>query len=234
MARTLTPLVIADLSSFARQLARALADSVTPPSHLQFLNQIARAAGFRNLQALQAGAPQAVPAVPAVAAEASPSDTAPVDAAPVDAAPAPLSDAARRALLQFDTAGRLQRWPAKYSVQRLILWPLWARFEPRRSYTKAEVNTVLKAANTFGDHVTLRRELVNHRLLARESDCSAYWKLPARPDDEARALMAAWRERQRQRDADRALAPERQAARAAFTQRLRASGPSSAGSSHPG
>ena len=63
------------------------------------LNQIARAAGFRNLQALQAGAPQAVPAVPAVAAEASPSDTAPVDAAPVDAAPAPLSDAARRALL---------------------------------------------------------------------------------------------------------------------------------------
>lgn len=221
MARTPTPLVIADLSSFARQLARALADSATPPSHLQFLNQIARAAGYRNLQALQAGAPQAVPAMAA-------------DASPSDAAPAPLSDASRRALLQFDTAGRLQRWPAKYSVQRLILWPLWARFEPRRRYTEAEVNTVLKAANTFGDHVTLRRELVNHRLLARESDCSAYWKLPARPDDEARALMAAWRERQRQRDGARALAPERQAARAAFTQRLRASGPSSAGSSHPG
>lgn len=226
MARTPTPLVIADLSSFARQLARALADSATPPSHLQFLNQIARAAGYRNLQALQAGAPQAVPAMAA--------DVSPADAAPVDAAPVPLSDTARRALLQFDTAGRLQRWPAKYSVQRLILWPLWARFEPRRSYTEAEVNTVLKAANTFGDHVTLRRELVNHRLLARESDCSAYWKLPARPDDEARALMAAWRERQRQRDGARALAPERQAARAAFTQRLRASGPSSAGSSHPG
>jgi len=226
MARTPTPLVIADLSSFARQLARALADSASPPSHLQFLNQIARAAGYRNLQALQAGAPQAVPAMAA--------DVSPADAAPVDAAPVPLSDTARRALLQFDTAGRLQRWPAKYSVQRLILWPLWARFEPRRRYTEAEVNTVLKAANTFGDHVTLRRELVNHRLLARESDCSAYWKLPARPDDEARALMAAWRERQRQRDGARALAPERQAARAAFTQRLRASGPSSAGSSHPG
>lgn len=226
MARTPTPLVIADLSSFARQLARALADSATPPSHLQFLNQIARAAGYRNLQALQAGAP---PGAPAMAADASPADTA-----PMDAAPAPLSEAARRALQQFDAAGRLQRWPAKYSVQRLILWPLWARFEPRRRYSEAEVNTVLKAANTFGDHVTLRRELVNHRLLARESDCSAYWKLPARPDDEARALMAAWRERQRQRDGARALAPERQAARAAFTQQVRASGPSSAGSSHPG
>lgn len=224
MARTPTPLVIADLSSFARQLARALADSATPPSHLQFLNQIARAAGYRNLQALQAGAPQVAPVMTP--------DASPLDSAPADTAP--LSEAARRALLQFDAAGRLQRWPAKYSVQRLILWPLWARFEPRRRYTEAEVNTVLKAANTFGDHVTLRRELVNHRLLARESDCSAYWKLPARPDDEARALMAAWRERQRQRDSARALAPEREAARAAFTQRLRASGPSSAGSSHPG
>lgn len=213
MARETTPLVIADLSSFARQLARALAEQPTPPSHLQFLNQIARAAGYRNLQALQASAPP----VP-----------------PMDAAPLSLSDTARRALQQFDAAGRLQRWPAKYSVQRLILWPLWARFEPRRRYTEAEVNTVLKAANAFGDHVTLRRELVNHRLLARESDCSAYWKLPARPDDEARALMAAWRERQRQRDGARALAPEREAARAAFTQRLRASAPSSAGSSHPG
>ena len=93
---------------------------------------------------------------------------------------------------------------------------------------------VLRHCFVVGDVATLRRELVNHRLLARESDCSAYWKLPARPDDEARALMAAWRERQRQRDGARALAPERQAARAAFTQRLRASGPSSAGSSHPG
>ena len=175
----------------ARQLARALADSATPPSHLQFLNQIARAAGYRNLQALQAGAPQAVPAM---AADASPSD-----AAPVDAAPSPLSDTARRALLQFDTAGRLQRWPAKYSVQRLILWPLWARFEPRRRYTEAEVNTVLKAANTFGDHVTLRRELVNHQLLARKPDCSQYWKLPARPDPEVRALLAAWRARHARR-----------------------------------
>jgi len=61
------------------------------------------------------------------------------------------------------------------------------------------VNAVLMAANTFGDHVTLRRELVDHHLLARKSDGSEYWKLPARPDDEARALLAAWRARQRSR-----------------------------------
>jgi hypothetical protein len=59
------------------------------------------------------------------------------------------------------------------------------------------------AANTFGDHVTLRRELVDHHLLSRKSDCSEYRKLPARPDAEGRALLAAWRARQRTRSTDR-------------------------------
>jgi len=59
--------------------------------------------------------------------------------------------------------------------------------------TEREINTILRSAHAFGDHVTLRRELVNHRLLARKADCSAYWKLPARPDDEVRSLLAAWR-----------------------------------------
>jgi hypothetical protein len=53
------------------------------------------------------------------------------------------------------------------------------------------------AANTFSDHVTLRRELVDHHLLTRKSDGSEYRKLPARPDADARALLAAWRARQR-------------------------------------
>ena len=66
-----------------------------------------------------------------------------------------------------------------------------------RLYTEKEVNAVLKDANTFGDHVTLRRELINHRLMARKSDCSEYRKLAARPDDETRALLAAWRSRAR-------------------------------------
>jgi len=75
------------------------------------------------------------------------------------------------------------------------MWLLWTRFEGRRVYTEREVNAVLKAANAFGDHVTLRRELVNHRLLARKSDCSEYRKVSARPDDEVKALLAAWRSR---------------------------------------
>ena len=73
------------------------------------------------------------------------------------------------------------------------MWPLWTLFDAKRIYTEREINTILRSAHAFGDHATLRRELVNHRLLARKSDCSAYWKLPARPDDEVRSLLSAWR-----------------------------------------
>lgn len=187
MPREPIPFATDDLSAFARALERALAarESTSPPSHVEMLNLIARAAGHRNLQAMRAA--------PNVAAIASP----PPLPARERTAPAPLTDAARRALRQFDARGRLVQWPSRFAVQRLAMWILWTRFDTKRVYTEKEVNAVLKDANLFGDHVTLRRELVNHHLLARKSDCSEYRRLPARPDNEARALLAAWRERQR-------------------------------------
>lgn len=175
MARQATPLVVPDLSMFARSLGRALkthhARSSEAMGHAQLQNLIARAAGYRNLQALKAASPR-------------------LGATPANAR---LSTAGRRALMQFDRDGRLLRWPTKFSVQRLAMWLLWTRFEGKRVYSEREVNEVLKSANAFGDHVTLRRELVNHRLLTRKSDCSEYRKVAARPDEEARALLAAWR-----------------------------------------
>jgi len=180
MPRTLTPLVAPDLSSFARALGRALAErhavAAPPPGHVELLNLIARAAGHRNVQALKA---QAL--------------VQPARAAPAAAAPSPLGDNARKALQQFDDQGRLVRWPTKFTVQRFVMWVLWTRFDARRVYTEKEVNAILKDAETYGDHVTLRRELINHKLLTRKSDCSEYRKLPARPNDEERALLKAWR-----------------------------------------
>jgi hypothetical protein len=177
MAREATPLVVPDLSTFARSLGRALntrhAASNEPLGHLHLQNLIARAAGYRNLQALKAAAARM----------------------PAPGANARLSNSARRTLMQFDRDGRLLRWPTKFSVQRLAMWLLWTRFEGRRVYTEREVNEILKAANAFGDHVTLRRELVNHHLLTRKSDCSEYRKVSARPDEEVRALLSAWRSR---------------------------------------
>lgn len=175
MARVATPLVIADLSSFARNVAQALAAhhaaKLKLPGHVELQNLIARSAGFRNLQALKA-------------------DTS---APPAADLPQPLSENARRTLMQFDAEGRLVRWPTKFTIQRMAMWVLWTRFDGKRVYSEREVNAILRTANAFDDHATLRRELINHKLLARESDCSAYRKLPARPDDEIRALLTAWR-----------------------------------------
>ncbi|TXC65859.1 DUF2087 domain-containing protein [Piscinibacter aquaticus] len=88
--------------------------------------------------------------------------------------PAPLSDTAQRALRQFDAQGRLTRWPIKYSVQRLMLWGLWMRFDGKRRYSEREVNEVLKARHLFGDHCTLRRELVEMKMLERSDGGAEY------------------------------------------------------------
>ena len=185
MPRQLLPLRVDDLSTFARALGQSIrerqAAKPEPPGHVEMLNLIARAAGHRNLQALRAAALRTAP---------------PAAAAPTTAAPA-LSANARKTLMQFDDQGRLLRWPVKFTVQRMAMWVLWTHFEAKRVYTEREVNAILKQANAFDDHATLRRELVDHKLLTRKSDCSEYRKLAARPDDETRALLNAWRARVR-------------------------------------
>jgi hypothetical protein len=174
MTRVLLPLQTADLSRFAKSLAQQLADVPFPPGHQALLNMLARAAGHRNLQSLAAAskAPQLGASRPA---------------------PLPLTPVARKALAQFDERGRLIRWPNRFAVQRLALWVLWTHFDARRVYTEREVNDILKAWAVYGDHVTLRRELVEMKLLARKPDCSEYRKLAAQPVDEVRALIQAWR-----------------------------------------
>lgn len=200
MTRTALPFSAPDLSALARLLERALLDhQVTHgrlPGHVEMMNLLARGAGHRNLQALRAAA-AASPApvfAPAVVADAwfdAPDIDEPVPP-PAPAAPE-LSTHAKKALEQFDAAGRLGHWPTKFSVQRLVAWVLWTRFDARRVYTEAEVNKILKGWHTYGDHATLRRELINHRLMARKSDCSEYRKLALEPDDEVRALLQALR-----------------------------------------
>lgn len=184
MPRSPLSVVVPDASLFAKALGQSLktrhAAGQPPPGHVELLNLVARALGHRNLQSLQAAARATPLPDPVLAAEDRPP-------------PARLTDNARKALGQFDSRGRLLRWPVKYSVQTLAMWVLWTLFDGRRVYTEAEVNQILKAANAFGDHATLRRELINHRLMTRKSDCSEYRKLPARPDAEARALLQAWR-----------------------------------------
>jgi hypothetical protein len=203
MTRTILPYSAPDLSALARLLERAILDHhVTHgrlPGHVEMMNLLARGAGKRNLQALQADAARAAQAAPSRPPTPPPAEDDWFDAPDIDAPEAPaaappeLGVHARKAIQQFDGAGRLVRWPPKLSVQRLVMWVLWTRFDARRVYTEAEVNRVLKAWHLYGDHATLRRELVNHKLMTRKPDCSEYRKLALRPDAEVQALLRALR-----------------------------------------
>ncbi|MBI3368073.1 MAG: DUF2087 domain-containing protein, partial [Burkholderiales bacterium] len=128
MSRMPLSLVVPDASRFARTLGQSLktrhASGEPPPGHVELLNLLARALGHRNLQALQAAPPPSTPTLPRqpLAVEDRP-------------APAELTANARKALTQFDSRGRLLRWPNKFSVQKLAMWVLWTEFDGRRVYT---------------------------------------------------------------------------------------------------
>ena len=214
MTRTVVPYAAPDLSALARLLERALADhQITHgrlPGHVEMMNLLARGAGRRTLQDYQAHDAHAPVAAAPVLADAwfdAPAIDEPADE-PAPALP-PLSAHARKALEQFDALGRLERWPLKLSVQRLVMGVLWTRFDARRVYTEAQVNQVLKAWHLYGDHATLRRELIDHRLLTRKSDCSEYRKLALEPDDELRSLLQALRSPARKTPARRSTRPPR-------------------------
>ena len=134
MPRSPLSFVVPDASLFAKALGQSLktrhAAGQPPPGHVELLNLVARALGHRNLQSLQAAARAAPLPAPVLAAEDRPP-------------PTKLTDNARKALGQFDSRGRLLRWPVKYSVQTLAMWVLWTLFDGRRVYTEAEVNQIL-------------------------------------------------------------------------------------------
>jgi hypothetical protein len=185
MPKTLVPYAAPDISSVAKSLKTALDErhgaGRPPPTHVELLNLLARAAGARNFQTLKATAKSVV--ATAVAPEVAQD----------------LSPTAKKALMQFDAEGRLVRLPNKFSVQQMTMWVMWTRFAARRDYTEKEVNAILNSQHTFGDPATLRRELVEMKLLSRESDCSRYWKEPRRPDADVRAFLRAWRAAHRAR-----------------------------------
>ena len=162
MTKTAQPLVIGDLSEFARALHRQLPEP--QPTHLTLLNMLARAAGFQNYQHLHAQ----------------------------NAAPADTSDPERvaAALRFFDARGRMIKWPGKTNLQQLCLWGLWARL-PREAQTERQVSEHLALWHLFGDAALLRRTLVEMLLLDRTQDGSRYLWQSAVPNADAAAVIAA-------------------------------------------
>ncbi|MGV8936227.1 MAG: DUF2087 domain-containing protein [Allorhizobium sp.] len=176
MSRLFHSYTAPDVSALARLLKRELDGRTSQPGHstlghVELLNILARAAGFRNYQHMIASraAEQRLHAEP-------PAEDV-VDYRRVEAA-------ARC----FD-GDILTRWPAKTSQQQLCLWRLWSLFPAGSDLSEPQVNACLKQHHRFGDHVLLRREMVNQRLLSRPPDCSLYRRIERRPPADALALI---------------------------------------------
>lgn len=188
--RQTVPLRVADISTFAKQLRQMLIEASEPPTHLSLLNMLARSAGHRSFQAFRRAALEAP--LPAQSSESpAPLDPASSLVAPkTDASGAPLSRAVARALTHFDVGGRLTRFPQQLSVRDLTLWGLWCRFPSGRDLDEAAVNDIIERFHRFGDVATLRRELVNTKLLWRTRDGRVYRREAVKPEGEAATFLA--------------------------------------------
>lgn len=174
MSRVMLPYAVSDISALAKSIGRELAAAEGKASHVQLLNMLARAAGFRNYQHFRAGAePAEIP---------GPAPRPP---------PAPAADLAlvERVVRHFDAGGRLLRWPSRDGHVRLALWALWARLEAGRAYGELEISAALKRLNAFGDHALLRRALVDYGLVSRTADCREYRRIEQAPPADALALI---------------------------------------------
>lgn len=174
MSRTALPFHCDDISALARSLEGQLAGRDSRPTHLELLNMLARAGGYRNFQHFRAQR---------AARER-------IESPPPAAAPEAF-DAARaaRVLRLFDPHGRLARWPTRRSQQELCLWVVWSKLPPRRVLSEKEVNALLNARHLFGDHALLRRWLCDYGMMSRTPDGSEYRRVEKRPPAEALELM---------------------------------------------
>lgn len=166
------PFAAPDISALAKTLSREIRALDAAPGHIQMLNILARAAGYRNYQALKA--------------QHDARDR--LDAPPK---PEPAVDhlLVERTARYFDPAGRLESWPSKVSQQRLCLWTLWSRIPAETDLTERQVSDRLKADDLFGDHALLRRDMIDMGLLTRTRDGRVYRRVERPPPAEALALM---------------------------------------------
>ena len=86
----------------------------------------------------------------------------------------------QKVLRSFFQYGRLQRLPAQQKKRRIVLEEFARKFEQGRTYAEQEVNEII--AESYDDYCTIRRELVDWRIMAREG--SSYWVLESMPAQE--------------------------------------------------
>lgn len=84
---------------------------------------------------------------------------------------------AQRLQVYLDAEGLLKSMPRRQSDRLVVLGYLASCFDAGRSYSEAEVNTLLTSKHSFGDHAWLRRELFENKFLDRARNGAAYQRL---------------------------------------------------------
>ncbi len=83
-------------------------------------------------------------------------------------------------LERFMSGGRLRRMPSKAAKRFVVLEHLAQRFEPGERYAERQVDAALREALVSReeggetDHVSVRRYLIDHGLMARQD--GVYWR----------------------------------------------------------
>ncbi len=167
MSRTPLSLHIGDVSAVAKSLRRQIDDLERAPSHVEMLNLLAKAGGYKNFQHLKSER------------EASAPLPGRQDAPAVD------RKRVKRVAGYFDLQGRLIRWPKKHSQRLLCLWVLWTRLPARTPMSELEIDERLSLDHLFCDHAMLRRWLVDQGLVTRTPDGREYRRVETKPPSEA-------------------------------------------------
>jgi hypothetical protein len=175
MPRTIVPMAVSDMSAFAKSLRDQIDKLDHKPSHVEMLNLLSRAAGFRNYQHFRATA----------------DSTDPVEITHVAAEPEPQPDERRvmHTLRVFNREGRITRWPGKRSQQQLCLWYLWSKIPRAKVFSEREISVFLNGLHLFEDAALLRRDLFDLGLVTRKRDGSDYRRIEKRPPPELGLLL---------------------------------------------
>jgi DNA-binding transcriptional ArsR family regulator len=90
----------------------------------------------------------------------------------------------------LDGQGGVLFWPAQAEDRAAVLGYLAGRFAEGQLYSEKEVNAVLAqlVAPHVRDHVTVRRDLIDQRLLQRSDDGARYWRGSENPGQPPRVL----------------------------------------------
>ncbi len=172
MSKSPLPFYVGDVSVLARSLRSQFQKIDHIPSHVEMLNLLSKAGGYRNFQHFKAQQ-EACKAL----------DIPKPQSAEID------YKLVGRLVRFFDDEGRLIRWPKKYTQRGICLWVMWSRVLARKTFTEQEMNDLLERQHLFGDYALLRRELVDWGLVVRTADGRQYKRVEVQPPAEAVELL---------------------------------------------